>query len=602
VTNAWTNDQAIDLPTLVGQVMTPPIRKLGVFELDAFFPPKDRQAFAMKLNGLLASSAFAAWGNGQPLDIEALLHTDGKPNAAIISVAHLSDQERQFVVSMVLSKLVTWMRRQSGTTDLRAMLYMDEVAGYLPPTATPPTKKPIMLLMKQARAFGVGVVLATQNPVDIDYKAITNAGTWMIGRLQTDRDKDRLLDGMGAVDGGVDIKEVGDTISGLDKREFVLRRAGKSKPEVFTTRWAMSYLRGPLTRDQIKEVMNDDHPVVAAAATAPATAPAAAPATAPAAAAPVVAEGETPVMPEVATGIPVRFVSASAPWLNGISRSPSGTTFEASAIARATVRFDEPKANLVVDSEWECVVHPLTELIDATRAINVDYDDRDLVNDAPAGATFVLPDAPIKTKAFWSDLERALVDNLVRTQSMNVIVNRDLKLYSRSGESEADFAKRCEEAATAGADAESAKLRDKYETKAKTLQKQLDTAEGQVKVAKTAEHSRMAGTILSTAGSILGSFLGGRKVNAGTVAGRVISGVGRGSSSRTSAARADVAEGKIQQLSTDLQAVEDELTSELNDITSKWSDVASKTESVPVTVEKADIRITQLVLGWVPMR
>ena len=185
-----------------------------------------------------------------------MLYTpDGKPRCAIVTTAHLSDEERQFVTSLVLSKLVTWMRRQSGTTDLRAMLYMDEVAGYLPPTANPPTKKPIMTLMKQARAFGVGVVLSTQNPVDIDYKALSNAGTWMIGRLQTDRDKMRLLDGLSTASGGVDVAEVDNTISGLGKREFVLRRAGKDTTEVFTTRWAMSYLRGPMTRDQIGELM-----------------------------------------------------------------------------------------------------------------------------------------------------------------------------------------------------------------------------------------------------------------------------------------------------------------------------------------------------------
>ena len=188
---------SLDLPTLVGQVQQPPIRKLGVFELDQFFPPADRTKLAMKLNGLLASPSFAAWGAGQPLDIQSLLHTaDGRGRCAIVTTAHLSDEERQFVTSLVLSKLITWMRRQSGTTDLRALLYMDEVAGYLPPTANPPTKKPIMMLMKQARAFGVGVVLSTQNPVDVDYKALSNAGTWMIGRLQTERDKQRLLDGM----------------------------------------------------------------------------------------------------------------------------------------------------------------------------------------------------------------------------------------------------------------------------------------------------------------------------------------------------------------------------------------------------------------------
>ena len=252
IAHSWHDGVALDLPGLVGMIARPPIRKLGVFELDQFFPPDDRMTLAMRLNGLLASPSFASWGMGAALDIQSLLFTaDGTGRCAIVTTAHLSDEERQFVTSLVLSKLVTWMRRQSGTTDLRALVYMDEVAGYLPPTANPPTKKPIMLLMKQARAFGVGVVLATQNPVDVDYKALSNAGTWMIGRLQTDRDKQRLLDGMSAATGGVDVAAVSDTISGLAKREFVLRRAGKDQPEVFTTRWAMSYLRGPLTRDQI---------------------------------------------------------------------------------------------------------------------------------------------------------------------------------------------------------------------------------------------------------------------------------------------------------------------------------------------------------------
>ena len=248
IETSWSQGRSLDLATLVGQVLQPPLRKLGVFDLDTFFPPADRQAFALRLNGLLASPAFAAWAEGTPLDIATLLRSpDGKPCAAIVSIAHLSEDERQFVTSLLLSKVVTWMRKQSGTTDLRALVYMDEVAGYVPPTANPPTKKPIMTLMKQARAFGVGVVLATQNPVDLDYKAISNAGTWMVGRLQTERDKARLLEGMSAAAGTVDVGAVSDTISGLAKREFVLKRAGKDVPEIFTTRWAMSYLRGPLT-------------------------------------------------------------------------------------------------------------------------------------------------------------------------------------------------------------------------------------------------------------------------------------------------------------------------------------------------------------------
>ncbi|MFN8168260.1 MAG: helicase HerA-like domain-containing protein [Candidatus Nanopelagicales bacterium] len=276
IQNAWSQGQSLDLGTLLAQVQQPPMRKLGVLELDTFFPPADRMAFAMKLNGLLASPSFAAWLTGDPIDIESMLRTpDGRPRCAIISTAHLSDEQRQSVTSLVLSKLVTWMRRQSGTSDLRALLYMDEVAGYLPPTANPPTKKPIMLLLKQARAFGLGVVLSTQNPVDVDYKALSNAGTWLIGRLQTEQDKARLVDGLSSASGSVDVKAVGDTISNLGKRQFMLRKAGKDAPEVMTTRWAMSYLRGPLTRDQIGQAMALTSPAAAPAApAAPSSAPA----------------------------------------------------------------------------------------------------------------------------------------------------------------------------------------------------------------------------------------------------------------------------------------------------------------------------------------
>ena len=275
IINEWQHGRGLDIPTLVGLALKPPIRKLGVFELDEFFPPNDRNAFAMRLNGLLASPSFGAWMSGSPLDIDTMLRTPtGAPRCAIITTAHLGDTERQFVTTLVLGKLVTWMRRQSGTTDLRALLYMDEVAGYLPPTANPPTKQPMMTLFKQARAFGVGVVVSTQNPVDVDYKALSNAGTWMIGRLQTERDKMRLLDGMSVASGGVDVNAVSQTISGLAKREFVLRRAGKDQPEVFTSRWAMSYLRGPLTRDQIATLMADQKQAPAAPTpAAPAPAP-----------------------------------------------------------------------------------------------------------------------------------------------------------------------------------------------------------------------------------------------------------------------------------------------------------------------------------------
>ena len=236
----------------------PPLRKLGVYETDAFFPPADRTKLAMTLNGLLASRTFAAWAEGPDLDLDALLRArDGsRPGCGIVSLAHLDDGERQFVVSLLLGKLVTWMRRQPGTDKLRVLVYFDEVMGFVPPTAAPPAK-PILTLFKQARAFGVGMVLATQNPVDVDYKGLSNAGTWMIGRLQTEQDKARLLDGLSSAGGGVDVGAAGDLIGSLDKRQFMLREPGAPAPSLFTTRWAMAYLRGPLTRDQIASLMAD---------------------------------------------------------------------------------------------------------------------------------------------------------------------------------------------------------------------------------------------------------------------------------------------------------------------------------------------------------
>jgi len=218
INHYWSQGKDLDLGMLIGLVQQPPMRKLGVIDLDTFYPAGDRVKLAMKLNGLAASPSFASWTEGPELDIQKMLYGDnGKPQAAVVSLSHLSDDERQFVVTLLLSKMVTWMRGQPGTTDLRALVYMDEVFGYVPPTSAPPSKKPILTILKQARAFGVGLVLSTQNPVDIDYKAISNAGTWMIGRLQTDKDKERLLNGMTASDGSVDTKALGDTISGLDK-------------------------------------------------------------------------------------------------------------------------------------------------------------------------------------------------------------------------------------------------------------------------------------------------------------------------------------------------------------------------------------------------
>ncbi len=617
IDQSWQQGKDLDLPTLVGMIPSPPIRKLGVFDLDTFYPAKDRMELAMKLNGLLASSSFDAWSQGVPVDLDQMLRPNGKVGAAIITIAHLSDDERQFALSLILSKLVTWMRRQSGTTDLRALLYMDEVAGYLPPTAVPPTKKPIMTLMKQARAFGVGVVLATQNPVDIDYKAITNAGTWMVGRLQTEQDKSRLLDGMTAAAGNVDIKAVGDTISGLAKREFVLRRAGKDKPETITSRWAMSYLRGPLDRAQITSLMAgrekgassgiDATMSAAIAATgggsSSSAAGSAASSTSPSSSMANLRDDETPVAPDVADGTPVRWADPAAPWLTTVGAATSGTRYEAAAVARVKLRYDDTAADLVADQEWEAVLFPLVEQPDAATAVAVDYDDRDLRDAKPDGTVFVLPKAPIKDRRFWTDLQRSIIDNLVRNQTMEVFANKDLKLFSRVGESQDDFVKRCTEAADAKANDEAATLRGKYEDKAKRLQDQLGAAEDKAALLKDQRRSSHLSELASVAGSILGGFLGGRssaKVIAKT-AGSLGGVINRRGRSAAASDRVDAVENKSAQLQQDLDATEAELTQEVTAIQTAWEAKAANVQPMSVTLEKTDVSVAQLALVWLPV-
>jgi hypothetical protein len=596
---AWANGQDLDLPGLVAQVQRPPLRKLGVFELDEFFPPDDRTKLAMRLNGLLASPAFAAWGQGDPLDIEAMLHPGGRPGCAIVSLAHLSDEERQLVVTLVLSKLVTWMRGQPGTDQLRALVYFDEVVGYVPPSAAPPAKAPILTLLKQARAFGVGIVLATQNPVDLDYKALSNAGTWMIGRLQTEQDKARLLDGLSSAAGGVDTTAVGDTIAGLAKREFVLRQAGKDAPVTFTSRWAMSYLRGPLTREQISTLMADRRPVTPTVAPAPAPAE---PATAPASSAtPAIGPVDaTPVAPTVAEGIPVRWLDPAAPWAAQVGASPTGTTFAAGIVATAELLFDDAKADLRTTETFECVLFPLDDPPDVAAAVAVDHDPRDLQPEPPPGATYLLPVAKVTTEALFSGVQKALVDHLLATRTINLYRNPELGLVSRPGETQEAFAARCDATADSEADGAAAKMANRFEARVRRARDALAAAQDRVAQAEEARSSRRNDELLSGAGDLLGSIFGGRR-SARTIAGKVGQVARRRGRSSEASTRVESAGNRAQEKAQALTDLEADMADELAAIADEWNAKGAAIEPLEVPLERSDIRVTTVALVWIPV-
>ncbi len=568
---------------LLAQIQRPPLRKLGVFDIDTFFPEKDRMALAMKLNTLVASPSFAAWREGPDLDMEQLLRTpDGKPRATIVYLAHLSDDERQFVVTLVLSRLITWMRSQAGSSDLRALVYMDEVFGFVPPTAAPPAKKPILTILKQARAFGVGMLLSTQNPVDLDYKAMSNAGTWCIGRLQTERDKARILEALQSARGDTDVDALDTLISGLGKRQFVLHNTREEQPEVFTTRWAMSYLRGPLTREQIASLTRDDpaREAVAAARTPHRTIE--------------IADDETTVAPKVAAGIPVYHLDPGAPWADRVTAERNGTRYEAAVAARVNLTFDDTAAGVDHRETWEAIVFPLEERIDPAEAMAVDYDDRDF-REAPAGAaTYVLPVAGIQTKTFFSATEAALKEWLYRNRSVEVFRNKALKAYSRVGENRGDFEERCDAAAREAADAEAAKIRDRFDTRMDSLTKQIDAARLRIDEIAVDVETRRQEEMVSGAGTLIGLLTGKRSTRS------LSSAAAKRSMVRKAEQRLQTAESKYTGLIGDLEELGDELDEEILGIDAEWRAKAGEIDTVEIGLEKSDISVDEIALVWIP--
>jgi len=588
IEDAWSQGRSLDLTSLIAAVQSPPFRKLGVFDLDTFFPPEKRTDLALRLNGLVASPAFSSWMEGPPLDIETLLMRDGKPQAAIIYLAHLSDPERQFVVTLLLSKLITWMRRQSGTSELRALMYMDEVYGFCPPTAQPPSKKPMLTLLKQARAYGVGIVLATQNPVDLDYKAMSNAGTWMVGRLQTERDKARILEGITSATGHVDVAAFDRIISGLGKRQFVLQEAGSSAPRLFGTRWVMSYLAGPLTRDHVRDLTGERRSNPAESVLGPDSGTLTAVGTS------EVPRDVTPVAPAAATDIPVNYLDPAAPWSSEIGADPTGRILEAAAVATVSLRYDDRSADLDHTEEYEVVISPLTEPFDVSVLHQVDHDDRDFRSDPPDGVVgYRIPEVKLGDSGYWSSLASELKAHLQSVGEFTLFSNPELKLWSRPGESREAFLARCRTEADDAADAELAKLKDTYATRISRVEDRLAAAERRAAEIEVDLRGKRTQELVSGAGDLLGMLLGGRKSATG-----LRRAASRRSQSRSTKQRLETAQAKIDDAADELVSLEDELEEAVLEITGRYEKIASRIDEVAFGLESDDVKVAPLRMVW----
>lgn len=579
------NNIELDLAGLIGWIQQPPVRKVGVFDIDSFFPADERRGLALKVNALLASPSFSAWNDGDELDAERLLWTSsGKPRASILYLAHLSDNERQFVVALALSKIVTWMRRQPGTGSLRALVYLDEAFGFVPPVAMPPAKPPILTILKQARAFGVGMLVSTQNPMDLDYKAMSNAGTWNIGRLQTARDKDRILEGLVSAGGGTDVDEFDSLISGLGRRQFVLHSARRGKTEVFTTRWAMSYLRGPLTGPQITR-LTPDRP----------GSPAKPISTVEPVASASLGHSETRVMPAVADGVAVRFADAAAPWAEEVGMDATSKRYQAAIVATVSLLYDDTRAGVEHRELWEAVITPLGDPFDAGTAMSVDHDPRDFTVEPPEEATFLLPDASIGAKSYFRSATAALRDHLDQARVVTILRNRPLGLYSRVGETGEEFERRCDRTADAATDDAASRLSDKYQTKLarardryQAAQRRSEEIEVDLQGARRSEWTDLAGTVID--------FLSGRRS-----ARRVSASARQRATVRSKEQRLRSARRKALNLEDALEQLDADLAQELKDLVAEWESKSRQIENLEIGLERNDIKVDGLLLAWIPV-
>ncbi len=570
----WLAGRSVSVEQLIGFIQDPPMNKIGAFDIEAYYPKDDRFKLAMKVNNLLASPQFASWTKGESLNISKLLYGEsGKPRVSVISIAHLSDQERMFFVTLLLNELVSWMRTQNGTGSLRCLLYMDEIYGYLPPVSNPPSKRLFLTLLKQARAFGVGLLLATQNPGDLDYKALGNVGTWFIGRLQTERDKEKVLEGLVTANSGVDKETLSQQLSGLGKRIFMLNDTSEPHPVLFRTRWALSYLAGPIMRSRFKELIGDsvpeeEHENVGSETTNGASVAGVAAAS----------EGAGDVRPILDPSIPQVFVPGN------------GKAYQPVILGHAEVFYEDSKLGVSATREI-MLATPLAEFVDWKEGEPIEYTLADLENDPRPGIGFQPLGLSISTKSLkpW---ETDFKDFIYRSKPLAVFSCEILDSVSNENEDEREYRIRLSQEARERRDEFVEKIREDYKKQVDKLATQLERAQNKAETQASQASSQMVGTALSIGSSLLGSFFGGRRSL----------GVSRNSSKVSTTMRerkeAAAAAASVEAIEAELLEIEEEIQEKVAEFQNSDS---IEIEQIEVKPKKMNISVKKIAVGWMPV-
>jgi hypothetical protein len=578
---AWNQGQDVTLESLIQSIQVPPIEKVGVMDIESFFPSKERFSLALMLNNLLASPSFKDWLDGEPLDVNRFCYDEnGKPKISVFSIAHLEDRERMFFVTLFLNEVISWMRSQPGTGSLRALLYMDELFGYLPPVANPPSKSPLLTLLKQARAYGLGLVLSTQNPVDLDYKALSNAGSWFIGRLQTDRDKERVLAGLegAAISDNFDRGKTEQILAGLGQRIFYLHNVHEDAPEVFNTRWTLSYLAGPLTREQISSLPGNK---MKATQVAPRE--------------PMAPTNQAPA-PNAKTNIPAFNPAVKQVYVPTNSTAPTYTPF---VIGAAEVNYNSDKYGVSesVELVYLAPLHEGLVPLDWNEAIKENYSIKEL-NLVPAdGASYLPYPSAASDAASYDEWKKMFVSHLRNKSGLQLFYSPKLKLISKAGEEERDFRIRLQHQAHEMRDQAIEKLKDKYQSKFNTLAERQRRAEQAVDRESTQASQRKMEAAVSAGSAILGALFGKKAISATSIS-KVGTAVSRTSRAMKSGQEINQAQDTLEAVKVLISDLELELKEQTDRISSDFELTDEPLETIEINPTTGEIAVRLVGLAW----